>query len=178
MSSRFLPHRLDVLAWVASGQHLQGQSALADWPRLRAESSAAPPPDASVQWRLQGGHARLPDGSERPVLDLQAHATLVQVCQRCLQDTPVPLAVQRRFVFVTDEASAQALDDDLEDDVLVIGHDFDALALVEDELIMAIPLVPRHTVCPQALPTVAADPGADTPVEHPFAALAALKTKR
>ena len=44
------------------------------------------------------------------------------------------------------------------------------LALVEDELMLSLPIVPMHEEC--ALPVTVADSGE----EHPFAALAQLKT--
>ena len=45
--------------------------------------------------------------------------------------------------------------------------------LLEDELLLALPLVPRHDVCPEPLPRAFRDE-ADA-AERPFAALAALK---
>mgnify|MGYP000626686765 FL=1 len=44
-------------------------------------------------------------------------------------------------------------------------------------LILALPLVPRHEVCPQAVTTEVADEAFDEASErpNPFAALAALK---
>jgi uncharacterized protein len=44
------------------------------------------------------------------------------------------------------------LDADSEDDVLALTRALDLQELVEDELLLALPLVPRHEVCPQALP--------------------------
>ena len=51
--------------------------------------------------------------------------------------------------------------------------------LIEDELLLALPLVPRHDVCPAPLPRafVEDDPATD-PADNPFAALAALKNDR
>jgi len=48
--------------------------------------------------------------------------------------------------------------------------------LLEDELLLALPLVPRHDVCPEPLARAFRD-AADVAeaAEHPFAALAALK---
>lgn len=40
------------------------------------------------------------------------------------------------------------MEDDLEDDVLVSSADFNLLGLIEDEVLMALPLVPRHDSCP------------------------------
>ena len=88
-----------------------------------------------------------------------------------------PVEAERDFLFVADEATAEALDEDSEADVLVISRDFDALSLVEDELILALPLVPRHDNCPQSLPDSAVDAAFEQASErpNPFAALAALK---
>ena len=46
------------------------------------------------------------------------------------------------------------------------------MVLVEDELILSLPIVPRHDVCalPEAVPDQAED--------HPFAALAQLKSAK
>ena len=43
--------------------------------------------------------------------------------------------------------SAEAEDDQAEEDLLVATPSFDALTLIEDELILALPLVPRHDDC-------------------------------
>ena len=59
--------------------------------------------------------------------------------------------------------------------MLVLTRALDLHELVEDELILALPLVPRHDACPQPLaaPATAEEPLAERP--NPFAALAALK---
>jgi uncharacterized protein len=57
---------------------------------------------------------------------------------------------------------------------------FDLHTLVEDELLLALPLVPMHSVCPTPVrlqvgeEALAAD---DVPPAHPFAALAAFKDR-
>jgi uncharacterized protein len=49
-------------------------------------------------------------------------------------------------------------------------------ALVEDELLMALPMVPMHDTCPESIQTQYESPHfEDKP--HPFAALARLKEK-
>jgi uncharacterized protein len=105
---------------------------------------------------------------------VQAAASIRRECQRCLQAVVLPLAVDRSLRFVDDEATAAALDADSEDDVLVASRQFDLQALVEDELLLAMPLVPMHESCPEPLPGAAAE-GKEAPRTHPFAALAALK---
>jgi uncharacterized protein len=60
----------------------------------------------------------------------------------------------------------------------------DLTALVEDELILALPLVPRHETCPQPLPGQVATPSAGEPTDvpsatrRPFEALRALRSGR
>ena len=96
--------------------------------------------------------------------------------QRCMQPMEETVTVERTFRFAPDEATAARLDEELEEDVLVCSRHFDLLDLVEDELIMALPLAPRHAACQPATPL--GDPSAanDSP-PHPFAALQQLKKK-
>ena len=87
------------------------------------------------------------------------------------------LAVSRWFRFVKDEDQAANLDMDSDDDVLALPRHLDLRELVEDELLLELPVVPRHDECPEPLPH-ANDEEDEAPVEerpNPFAALAALK---
>lgn len=178
MDKTFNPRHLDIKAFAQAGAELQGQSSLAEWPRLLAEQLAGQAEDASVvHWRLQGRMVPVTGGSPQVGLALQAKVGLALQCQRCLTPVVEKIVTERDFLFVADEATAEAMDEDSEADVLVISRDFDALSLIEDELILALPLVPRHEVCPQAIPTVVADEAFEQASErpNPFAALAALK---
>jgi uncharacterized protein len=92
-----------------------------------------------------------------------------------------PLQVDQWYRFVATEDIAMAEDDASEEDLLVLASQFDLLAVLEDELLMALPLVPMHEACPE-LPAFSAGvievTGADTALEakpNPFAALAKLK---
>ena len=178
MDKTFKPRHLDIKAFAQAGAELQGQAPLAEWPRLLAEQFAGQTQDAGVvRWRLQGRMAPVTGGSPQVGLTLQAEVNLALQCQRCLTPVVESIQAERDFLFVADEATAEAMDEDSEADVLVISRDFDALSLIEDELILALPLVPRHEVCPQAVTTEVADEAFDEASErpNPFAALAALK---
>ena len=114
----------------------------------------------------------------RPALHLRARCVVPLACQRCLGELRVPLEVDRHIVFARDEDSAAALDDASEDDVLALSGELDVRELVEDELLLALPLVPRHDVCPGAVRLSAQDADFDAAGDerpHPFAGLAALK---
>jgi uncharacterized protein len=87
-----------------------------------------------------------------------------------------PLVVDRWFHFVGDEDEAAHLDAHSEDDVLAASSRFDLLELLEDELILALPIVPRHDRCPHPLPSGTEAPTTDEELApNPFAALAALR---
>ena len=181
MDKTFDPRHLNIQAFAQAGAELQGQSPLAQWPRLLDEQTAGgPSPEPLVRWQLQGRITPVTGGSPRVGMVLSAQVDLPMQCQRCLTPVVEPVRAERQFVFVADEATAQAMDDESDEDVLVLSRDFDALALVEDELILALPLVPRHEVCPQDVPLEAVDEGFEAAGErpNPFAALAALKKQR
>ena len=173
----FDPRRLDVQAFAEAGAQLDGEQALADWPRL-AESASAGVPQVElppVRWTLRGESRPVRGAPPQTWLHLKAEAQIDLECQRCLQPVRTALQAQRSFLFVAGEEAAAELDADSEDDVLALTRALDAPALIEDELLLSLPLVPKHELCPSA-PTLASSD--DTPAEappHPFAGLAALK---
>ena len=179
------PHdalRLDVAAFIADGAALAGI-----WPASGLQRLAelqTPPQDTAldeIAWQAQG--ERIPvTGSEAELwLVLQAQARVWLTCQRCLQPFGEPLAIDRRIRFVHGEARAEALDAEIEDDVLALSKSLDLRELVEDEFLLALPIVPRHGgACPQPLPVPgdAAPAPEDAPARpNPFAALQKLKAK-
>lgn len=86
------------------------------------------------------------------------------------------VAIDRWLRFVEDESQAAELDVDSDDDVLALPRHLDARELIEDELLLALPIVPKHDACPEPLPLEAPEEEIvkdDRP--NPFAALAALK---
>ena len=177
-------------AFAAEGATLAGV-----WPGAnlaRLAESQAPPQDGAltaVSWQAQGERHPLPAGEPEIWLALQASAPVWLTCQRCLQPLTLSLTLDRRLRFVQGESQAEAMDAELEDDVLALPRWLDLRELIEDELLLALPLVPRHDTCPQPLPVAVGqseergeDPGAepwpdDVPDQpHPFAVLQALKS--
>lgn len=166
------PRRLELFRFAEAGGRLDGTWPAASFERLAADA----PPVGEVRWAARGERKPVAGGAPETWLSLEASATVRLECQRCLQAMLHPLAVVRRLRFVTDEAEAARLDEESEDDVLALpprGR-LDLLPLVEDELILALPIVPRHDTCPDPL-VLPADAAGEASPEHPFAALAALK---
>ena len=177
MEKKFDPQHLDVVAFARDEGVLAGQEALQAMPRLLQEQMNGELQAGTVVWRLVGRSEPQSGGADQIWLELEASVALPMQCQRCLSPVLETVQAQRSFRFVADEATAAALDDEAEEDILVISRDFDALALVEDELILSLPLVPLHEVCPEIVPMSAVDPEFEQAAErpNPFGVLAGLK---
>ena len=177
MTKEHSPDRLDVKAFAKAGGHLSGHDTLLKYKRL-AEEGKGLHPDLRVDW-MADGELRTTHGMDGQVwLRLKASASLPLICQRCLHPVDVPLEVEREFRFVADEATAEALDDEVEEDLLAISREFDLHELIEDELLMALPVVPRHDECPTEVPMQSSDDdfeAAEAERPNPFAALASLR---
>jgi uncharacterized protein len=186
----FHPRRLDVRHFAESGEPLAGSDALDGFERLLQlrHTEAALDTASPVVWAVQGELRPQRGGPPQVWLHLTGSTAVSQQCQRCLEGVEVPLAFDRWFLFVENERQAAELDADTEDDVLVLSRQFDLLELVEDELLLVAPIVPRHEVCPvpvqlsvgeedlgAAVPAAPGTAQEATPSPHPFAALSALR---
>lgn len=173
----FDPRRLDVRALAEAAGTVEGEVPQQALTRLTASvlqpaEGAAP----GVRWRASAELRPVTGGAPEVWLRLDAATTVTLECQRCLQPMAEPLLVERGFRFVATEEEAERLDEETEDDVLVLARNLDLQDLVEDELILALPLVPRHEQCPQPLPQAgSAEPEPEEPAPNPFAVLAALR---
>ena len=188
MNAASLPTAIDLRSCAQKAETLSGQAPLAAFARLAEGLPELAGELAPVRWSARA-EWREPLGELTPEagrgvtpqpqlwLHLQARAEVPQVCQRCLSPYAQGVEVDRWFRFVASEAAALAEDEDCEEDLLVLEPRFDLSALVEDELLLGLPLVPMHEECPQPvrmsageLPEIVEQ---DKP--NPFAALAALK---
>ena len=105
------------------------------------------------------------DGFGVATVEVVADAELPLVCQRSLQRFLHPVHVRQTLGLIRNEAEEDALPPDVE---------LKLLDLVEDELILVLPVVPLSAdTMGEPLPEPADD--ADEPKINPFAALAALK---
>lgn len=175
--------RLDMAAFARAGASLQADEPLTRFARLIEElhPSGVDVSALSVSWSAQGELRPAAKGGAPAVwLHLQARATLPLTCQRCLGPVELPLHVDRWFRFVADEATAATEDDGCDEDLLPLEPRPGLHDLLEDELLMEMPIVPMHDTCPVHVPMQAADP--DLAVDeqepkrpNPFAELAKLK---
>ena len=177
MTKEYSPDRLDIKAFAQAGGHLSGHDSLLKYERLAQEAKGLHP-DLLVDWKAVSEIRPEAGGPGQIWLHLSVHASFPMECQRCLTPVDVPLDVERSFRFVADEATAEALDEECDEDLLALSREFDLRELIEDELIMAVPPIPRHAQCehlpPQAAQTDDFDASAP---ENPFSVLAGYGRK-
>jgi uncharacterized protein len=178
MKRQFQAQRLDVRAFAEDAAELSGPTPLTALERLASEARSSVE-GREVTWTAEGELHNAGHLQPEVWLHLHAQAGLPMTCQRCMEPVEVPLEVDRSFRFVADETTAAAEDEDSEEDLLVLSSTFDLLGLLEDELLMEVPVVPRHDVCPVPVPMSSAGAAYEEAPEkpNPFAALKALKTR-
>ena len=177
MRPEFAATRLDPLAFARSAGQLAGTEELARYPRIALECPGGGL-GAEVHWSARGEMRGDHSGQEQIWLHLHADASAPMTCQRCLELVDVRLQVDRSFRFVADEETAAAQDDDVPEDLLVQTSDFNLQQLIEDELVLELPLIARHEVCPLQPVLAARDPDFEPAAAgrpNPFAVLARLK---
>lgn len=146
----------------------EGDVLVADLARLSAESVNK---SASLHWTLQGGA----DSLNHPQLILSVSGSIELMCQRCM--TPLKFAVESESILIlakTDERADEidALLDDDNVDVIVGSKALNVMELVEDEALLAIPLAPKHDICPD---NAALDDLMGAKKASPFAVLKGLQ---
>jgi len=152
------PAAVDGLAFARNAAVLKGRLGMESLPRL-AQSGCS---GSFLDFVLTGEiNAR-----GKPGLRLAVDGSVRLQCQRCLGSLELPLHLEAQLEFASSEAETTAADDDIER--VVAGREMSVAALVEDEVLLALPMVPKHEQCSAAAGLGAnAEPSA-------FQALAAL----
>ena len=153
---------IDGLKYARDGRFQQGSIPVAEMARL---ADAVLDTAGQLSWSLQGEDSR--DGS---FLRLSVSAELVLECQRCLQAMPYPLAVETRLRLIPPGHAWP--EDELEDDsadAIPAEEEMALLPLIEEEVLLALPIAPMHEVCASPLA------GNKDLEPSPFAVLAKLK---
>lgn len=179
MKHEFSARSVNVAALALAQHSHSGEERLAGFERLMQESHGLGA-ETLLSYQVQGSMRQDAAGQDEPWIHLSAHTTLALTCQRCLGPVDVPVAFERDFRFVASEELAAVEDEESEEDVLVLSKSFNLLELVEDEILMAMPAVAKHAVCPKPVKLQAVDAGFDeepAPKPNPFAVLQQLKDK-
>ena len=150
---------------------------LAELPRVSHElTNKDGEAKGKVRFSRQQGHA---------VADLDVSAQPEVVCQRCMQPMRWPVKVKSRVALVSDYDAADRVPEGFEV-FLVEADSVSVRDLVDEEVMLALPHVPRHdedSECagrPMTLPGQEADAedAADAQVQKPFAQLGELLKRK
>lgn len=178
MSSR-LPEFIDPRRLASQGGGFSGTVKLGDLPRLRG---ALLETTGSAEFRLEFYR----DNRGRARIKGQVRADLVLECQRCLEAMVLPVDAELDLAVIQVPEEADRLPESC-DPVWVEEDTMRLLDLVEDELLLAIPQVPRHEpdscgidgyipVDEETADQEQEDEASDKP--NPFAVLAGLKSDK
>lgn len=125
-------------------------------------------PVGELAVELEGGTAE-----GQPWLRVVVSGEMEMLCQRCLEALRVPVAVDSRLTVreavVEPDGELEWTVEDIGDDVVVDGP-LDVAVLVEDEVLLQLPMVALHRACEQAGSDSVGQMGSS-----PFAALAAWR---
>jgi uncharacterized protein len=164
---------IDSLKFAADGDCVAGRLAVS---RLARLDDVLVSRDGWLDCRLAGFRERDESGVERFGLHLQVSGRLGLRCQRCLGEVGFECAIDSRLLLMPPGVpSSEWPEDELEADdydAIPANREMALLELVEEEVLLALPVVPRHAEC-----RFPADVGAEEEESEssPFAALAGLK---
>jgi len=158
---------IDSFAFAREGAVLQGSLPVSELTRvhdLLAEVSG------ELRYSVQGRLIRNAVGEGESQLRVHIRGALQLACQRCLGAIALDLDVDSLFRLVPEDT--ELTQEELQDDgcdVLPVAGALDLAALIEDEVILALPVAPRHEECDT--------PGDDEAGEriNPFAVLSGFK---
>lgn len=141
---------IDSLAFAREGRHLVGELAVSELPRLVDVLADAA---GVLRCHLSGGRSE----EGKLFLLLEVDGELRLKCQRCLEPLAFPLAIKSRMLLVPPGAPwpDEELEDDSADAIEALAEQSVA-SLIEEEVLLALPVAPRHESC---LLPAGSDPG-------------------
>ena len=137
---------IDGFQFAESGRALRGSWPLVGFARLQDVLSAADAgvEYADVEYEIRGAR----DGFGRIALRVAITGNAGLICQRCLSAVAFSLKIDSLLVLAHNEAEIEAQPVDPEGPDRIVGSkEMSVEALLEDEIVLAIPFAPRHVKC-------------------------------
>jgi uncharacterized protein len=94
-----------------------------------------------LEYDLRGGCA----SNGEPCLRLSVRGSVKLVCQRCLDPIQVPIAVDAELLLAESLREISEADDEI--DRVLATRNMDVAWLIEDEVILGLPIAARHEEC-------------------------------
>ena len=156
---------IDSLDFAGKRQEISGEVPITELPRLH---DILENQQGILSYRIRGGV----DNQANHFLDVSVNGRCRARCQRCLKGMDYPIQLDTRLL-LRDQAGLDALGEkDDEFDSVLAEVQLDVLKLLEDEILLSLPIAPRHE---QGACQLAVGSSRQQDERHPFAALAKLK---
>lgn len=155
---------------VTARRSFQGVLPIAAMPRLREVLAEA---TGEARYELDFGR----DEFGTAYLDLRVQAPLSLICQRSLEPFVLPVTLHSRLGLIREEREEAALPPDCEPLLVAEDGKLNPADVIEDELLLALPLVPVNpdSVLPDEVTSHDTDEPVAARTDNPFAILRELK---
>lgn len=167
--SASLPAVIDVWRMVAARRTFEGSLPLSSFKRLRDSLVDA---EGQCSYALEFGR----DASNQAFVEVRAEAELPLMCQRTLERYLHRVRLVQQLGLITSEAQEDALPEQMEPLLVPESGEMPAIDLVEDELILAVPVVPMNP--DSELPSQEWHEEPEEEKQNPFGVLAKLKDNK
>ena len=167
-----LPKDIDPFRLANNGLQLEGKIALSDMPRV---SEAIIDDSGHVDVKLQFDI----DETGTPYMVGHINTELPLTCERCMQTMQYSVDTDLSLGLIRHESQAERLAEQYEPWLIEGDAPVKLSLVIEDELLLAIPIVPKHehACLPGELWQSGENVGEEEKPESPFAVLSALKKK-
>jgi uncharacterized protein len=169
--SATLPAVVDAWRMVSATRQFEGTLPLSAFKRLRDSLVDV---EGEVRYALEFGR----DAGNQPFVEVRADAELPLLCQRTLERYLHRVRLVQQLGLITSEAQESALPEQMEPLLVPESGELQPIDLVEDELILAVPVVPINPDSSAPEQVWQDEPEQEEPNRNPFAALSALKDKQ
>lgn len=139
MSKTMLPRNIDPIKFAQEQQALEGKLPLDKMARLVPMCHPGVQLGEAEVW-IQGNR----DIQGLPYLKGTVKATIPLTCQRCLERVDYSISTEFQLSPVHSEDQADSLPSSYEALILNENNEVSLCDLVEDELLLALPIVPKH----------------------------------
>jgi uncharacterized protein len=166
-----LPESVDAWRMVAARRSFQGALPIAALQRL---SEVLAGTDGAAQYELDFGR----DEFGTSYLDVRIQAPLELICQRSLEPFVLPVAVDTRLGLIRNEREESGLPPGSEPLLVAEDGKLSLADVIEDELLLALPLIPINPDSSLPEEVVGPEPeqsAAEGRADNPFAVLRELK---
>jgi uncharacterized protein len=167
-----LPESVDVWRMVQARRTFQGSVALASMPRLKGSLCST---EGAVTYDIEFGRDELGVAN----VWVKADAGLPLMCQRSLDPFVLPVHVDAKLGLIVSESEEAGLPPGYEPLLVDDDGKLHMADVIEDELILALPVVPlKPGVEPVERSWAAEEHDEEPPKENPFAILKQMKASK